>query len=482
MKQAVAVILALLLALSILSATAEEIMPEEIVLLPVEGEFGVEDETSEVQANAVEALLPEASNAQTEDPTVLRSLTLPGQMTIGVGEQIELRPEAQPAEAVYSLTCSGGGACVSVDQDAVVTGLKRGEQTIVLTADNGVTASVRVTVMKAPKKVSIGVEKMDLLVGQTEQLTYSLSAGSAGTCTFSAKGDALNVSPEGLVTALSPGSATVTVTTYNGKKDSVKLTVRPSFEITFMDINRNDGILIQCDGEYAFIDSGMRSWGKKAVKFMKKKGVTHLKYYIGTHAHKDHVGGGPAIMAALKTDEVIVSHSGTAKKIKSYAVGTAEKKAVKKVKYRVVKRGETFALGSAEFLVLGPVKVKKVDPRKTAENNNSLILRLTYGENTFLLTGDATGSELSSVNKASPGCLRAQVLKNPHHNGRQEFIINKCKPMITVFSTSKSALPTSSFVRYIKKKGSKVYITAPNRNSDVTISSDGKNLKVKTKK
>ena len=140
------------------------------------------------------------------------------------------------------------------------------------------------------------------------------------------------------------------------------------------------------------------------------------------------------------------------------------------------------SLGSAVFEVLGPVKIVKTSTAAGAENGNSLILKVTYGENTFLLTGDATGSELVDVHKAKPGCLKAQVLKNPHHNGRQDYAIKKVKPKITIISTSKSCLPTSSYVKYIKKKGSKVYITASNKHGHVSIASDGKNLTVTTQK
>ena len=216
----------------------------------------------------------------------------------------------------------------------------------------------------------IVAETKYLSIGESMQLTCKLSKGAAGACTFSApQNDVLVVTPQGVVTAMSPGAVKVTATAYNGVKNTVKLTVLPPFYVTFMDIGRNDGILIQCDGEYAFIDSGTHGRGVKAAKYMKKHGVTHLKYYIGTHAHKDHVGGAPAILAAIKTDTVIVSHKGTKSKIKKFAKGSAEKKAAKKVSYRVVTRGETFSLGSAEFLVIAPVKVKNVKTGSTAENN-----------------------------------------------------------------------------------------------------------------
>ena len=82
-----------------------------------------------------------------------------------------------------------------------------------------------------------------------------------------------------------------------------------------------------------------------------------------------------------------------------------------------------------------------------AEAGYSLILKLTFGENTFLLTGDASGSELSDVQKKNPGCMKVQVLKNPHHHGKQEYAVKNAKPKITVISTGSSvahAMPRPS--------------------------------------
>lgn len=426
----------------------------------------------------------ETTEEPAEESTELTALILPETVSIGVGEKLRLRPEPVPAGAVYGLSFTGGGEFASVSDDGVVRGLKKnGEQTVVVTADNGVTASVKVAVKAAPKKVTLKASTKHLEVGETVQLTYKLPKKTAGSCTFSAeKNDILTVTPEGLVTALSPGTVKITGTTYNGKKGTIKVTVLPPFQITFMNIGRNDGILIRCGGESAFIDSGTHGRGVQAAKYMKKQDVKHLKYYIGTHAHKDHVGGAPAIIAAIKTDTVIVSHSGTKSAIKKYAETSAERKALKKVKFKVMKRGKTFTLSSAVFEVLGPVKLVHARPTEVAENGNSLILKLTFGENTFLLTGDASGSELSDVQKKNPGCMKVQVLKNPHHHGKQEYAVKKAKPKITVISTGSSDLPTSDYVRFIKKRGSKVYITASNRNGHVTISSDGVNLTVNAEK
>ncbi len=417
-------------------------------------------------------------------------------ITLGVGQEVQLGVTPQPEGSACTLTYkSSKGKIAAVSADGVITAKKKGASTITVKAHNGVSAKVKVTVKAAPKKVSLTLDMPWLSVGDTTVARAKLPKNTAGTVTFASDNPAVaTVAANGTVTAVAEGTANIIATTFNGKTASAAVTVgaRPSgdgqgavdgpFEITFMNIGRNDGILIHCGGEWAFIDSGMHQQGVTAVKYMAGQGVDKLKYYIGSHAHKDHVGGAPYILAKIPTGQVIIPHATVGTQIKKFATNDAEKKAVKAASYHVVKRGEKFWIGGAECLVLGPVKILKCNPGDTAENSNSLVLRVTYGSNTFLLTGDATGSEITSIQKASPGCLKAQVYKNAHHNGTQKYAAKLCHPQITIFSTSNKAQPASSFVSYLKKLGSKVYITSGNRNGHVKIISDGTNMSVVTQK
>lgn len=185
-------------------------------------------------------------------------------------------------------------------------------------------------------------------------------------------------------------------------------------------------------------------------------------------------------LAAIPAQEVIIPHDGVAKSIRKYAETSEEKAAANAASYRVVAFGETFDLGGAEFLVLGPVEVRHVSDSSTKENDNSLILRVTYGANTFLLTGDATKKEFIATETARPGCLRAQVYKNPHHYARIEYAFRHCMPQIVVFSTDNAHQPAARYLTVIQNAGSQVYITSNNRNGHVTIVSDGANLSVST--
>ena len=81
-----------------------------------------------------------------------------------------------------------------------------------------------------------------------------------------------------------------------------------------------------------------------------------------------------------------------------------------------------------------------------------------------------------------PGAMRSTVVKNPHHDKPQKYIISKAKPQIVVFSTSSDQLPPRAYVSWLKRRGIKVYITASNRNGRVSMYSDGSALQVVTRR
>lgn len=164
------------------------------------------------------------------------------------------------------------------------------------------------------------------------------------------------------------------------------------FEAYFFDQGRVDAILLRADGHTMFIDAGFRSDGLACVKKLRALGVTRLDAYLASHLHKNHVGGAAPIVEAFVPDTLYAGREKAWATLLKYAASGAERTAIKRAAHRVLKVGDQLALGGASITCLGPPKQRKCSPGDYAENYNSLILKVAYGERTLLLTGDTTSA------------------------------------------------------------------------------------------
>ena len=252
-------------------------------------------------------------------------------------------------------------------------------------------------------------------------------------------------------------------------------------EVHFINVGRNDAILIRCGGESAFIDSGTYGWGEYSTGYLRSQGVQSLKYYIGTHAHLDHVGGAPVILANFNVGTVIQPHSNVRKAIEASVETAAERQAVANANYQNLTVGQQIQVGSATITCLGPLSVLRASIDSADENDNSLVLMLSYGSNRFLLSADATSTSMKAIEAAGPGSLRADVYKNAHHNGAtKESLIAAIRPKWTVFSTAAKYMPAKDYLEMLSRYGSQSLITTDSHSGHIIMTSDGSNISVRT--
>ena len=176
-------------------------------------------------------------------------------------------------------------------------------------------------------------------------------------------------------------------------------------EVHYLDVGQADCILLQCGGANMLIDGGNVEDSDLVVAYLLEQGVTALDLVVNTHAHEDHVGSLPGVLAVFETKNVWCPVQEYGSSCFEDFVKYADQQELELVRPQP---GSTFPLGGATVTVLGPVK----DYDDT--NDTSIVLRVDYGLTGFVFTGDAETQSEKDILEAGYD-VSATVLKVGHH-------------------------------------------------------------------
>lgn len=247
--------------------------------------------------------------------------------------------------------------------------------------------------------------------------------------------------------------------------------------VHFIDIGQGDCSLVVCDGRYLLIDGGAPAASSTVYSYLKKYNITHLDYVVCSHPHDDHCGG---LAGALSFATVSVAMCPVTDH-DSRAFRSFQKKLTEQgVRLTVPKVGDSFWLGQAEVTVLGPVN------KDGAELNDlSIVLRVVYGETSFLFTGDAELAEETDLLRKHDS-LQSTVLKIGHHGSAGstgEAFLQQVAPSYAVISVGKGNAyghPTEQTLSRLKSEGCTVLRT--DLHGDIVFASDGKTVTYEVEK
>ncbi len=251
--------------------------------------------------------------------------------------------------------------------------------------------------------------------------------------------------------------------------DKIELT--DDLTIFYLDVGQADSTLIKSQDKYMLIDVGNNSDGKKLVKYFKYLGIESFEYVVGTHAHEDHIGGMDDIIDNFKIKNFYMPDDITTTKTFEDVLDALEKN---KVAFNTPKIGTKLKLGDSNIEVL------YVGKDKEDLNDDSIVLKLTYKNTSFLFTGDATNNVEKEILDSN---LASTVLKVGHHGSKYSSSANfltKVRPKYAIISCGKQndyGHPHDVTVNKLEKLNSKIYRT--DKLGTIVAISDGEKITFK---
>lgn len=252
--------------------------------------------------------------------------------------------------------------------------------------------------------------------------------------------------------------------------NSIDTNITGELKVTFIDVGQADSILIQNDNENMLIDAGNNEDGDKLVDYFTSLNIDNFKYVVGTHPHEDHIGGLDNIINNFNIDYIYMPDVVTTTSTFESVIDSIDNK---NMKITIPQIGDNITLGSA------CIEIIYTGTDSSDLNNTSIVLKLTYGNTSFLFTGDATSEvEKQIVNKD----IKADVLKVGHHGSKYSSTLDFLEAVDPKYAVISVGLgnsyghPADTTINNLNKLGINIYRT--DELGTIVITSDGNNIEV----
>jgi len=258
---------------------------------------------------------------------------------------------------------------------------------------------------------------------------------------------------------------------------------QPDLQIAFLDVGQGDAAFLRFPNQKTIlIDAGNRSFqwdqGEKTIlPFLQSVNALHINYLVGSHAHNDHIGGFLALVNAISIDTLVLSGYQFNSKLYTSLLAAVNKK---NIPVKTVCRGDVLSPDpSCRVYVLHPDSnhIRSENFNGAECNNSSVVLKVTYGVNSILFTGDLEESGEEPL-LTYDDFLESEIIKIGHHGSStstSESFIDKVNPILALVSVAKKNKfkhPSPGTLKRLKKYGIKTYQTSQEGALILTISPD----------
>ena len=245
--------------------------------------------------------------------------------------------------------------------------------------------------------------------------------------------------------------------------------------VHFIDVGQGDSIFIELpNSETMLIDAGEIGQGDLVSTYIFNQGYDTIDHVVATHTHSDHIGGMPEVLDTFNIGTFYMTESVSTL---SAFEQTFDKIAESGIDTHYVMAGDIIIENGK--LLCEVVAPKAIDNDEM--NNNSIVIKLTYGDNKFLFTGDAEKSEEDGIWTN----IKCDVLKVGHHGSDSSTTPNflkKVEPQYAVISCglgNSYGHPNDEVLKRLYDRNIDVFRT--DLQGTIVFTSDGKNISVDKK-
>jgi competence protein ComEC len=250
-----------------------------------------------------------------------------------------------------------------------------------------------------------------------------------------------------------------------------------SLKAYFLDVGQGDSTLIVFGNRTILIDAGETGMGDIVVGRLRSLGISRIDLLVATHPHSDHIGGMEKVLSAFAVGQVLDPGMPHPSALYARFLDTVE---TNHIRYRIAQQGQTIDLDPAlRIVVLSPPEQKTSDDL----NDNSIVLRISYGTVDMLLIGDAGKGTEEHLLKTGYA-LDSEILKVAHHGSTYSTgtaFLGRVHPDVAVIPVGTGnpyGHPAEETIAALKQAGVVVYRT--DRDGDILVTSDGITYKVQT--
>ncbi len=230
--------------------------------------------------------------------------------------------------------------------------------------------------------------------------------------------------------------------------------------VTYLNVGQGDSAFIQLpNGQTMLIDSGSEEYGNTVLGFIRDKGYTKIDYLIATHPHEDHIGGMATVINGLEVGRIYIP------------LAENNTRTYENLLETIVNRNvETFEAKAGTRIVdsSGVLLAYFLAPNGGAYdelNNYSAVVKLEYGDTSFLFMGDAEAEAEDDLMNSMGSLLSADVLKVGHHGSdtsSQLDFLNTVDPTYAVISCgadNQYGHPSETTIENLASLGTRIYRT-----------------------